>query len=28
VGIAACLFILYMLARHGSQRLFSGARWR
>ena len=25
VGIAACLFILYMLARHGSQRLFSGA---
>jgi len=25
VGIAACLFILYMLARHGSQRLFCGA---
>jgi len=25
VGIAACLFILYMLARHGSQRLFSSA---
>ena len=25
MGIAACLFILYMLARHGSQRLFSGA---
>ena len=23
VGIAACLFILYLLARHGSQRLFS-----
>jgi signal peptidase II len=22
VGIAACLFILYLLARHGSQRLF------
>jgi len=25
VGIAACLFILYLLARHGSQRLFSVA---
>jgi signal peptidase II len=22
VGIAACVFILYLLARHGSQRLF------
>ncbi len=25
VGIAACLFIVYLLARHGSQRLFSCA---
>jgi signal peptidase II len=25
VGITACLFILYLLARHGSQRLFSCA---
>jgi signal peptidase II len=25
VGIAACAFILYLLARHGSQRLFSTA---
>jgi len=25
VGIAACIFILYLLARHGSQRLFSVA---
>ena len=25
VGITACLFILYLLARHGSQRLFSVA---
>jgi signal peptidase II len=25
VGIAACLFIVYLLARHGSQRLFSWA---
>jgi signal peptidase II len=25
VGIAACIFILYLLARHGSQRLFACA---
>jgi signal peptidase II len=25
VGIAACVFILYLLARHGSQRLFCSA---
>lgn len=25
VGIGACLFILYLLARHGSQRLFCSA---
>jgi len=25
IGIAACVFILYLLARHGSQRLFAGA---
>jgi signal peptidase II len=25
VGIAACVFILYLLGRHGSQRLFSTA---
>ena len=25
VGIGACVFILYLLARHGTQRLFAGA---